>query len=219
VTSILGPGQTIGVHGPEVWFVIGPGVGIETDPPSAQEALIVSLTDRLDAHPVAVGNGIWSYVYRPPAGTTQMVLPGLPTSLPAWLFRSTSGKVITSGPTPGWRVTGPGRPGYLVWGDYWTPRPGRATATAVLSGHGPADVEVWDVARNDLVARRQVVLTGAEKVTAQIPFAVPPPSHQVAFEGFGPFQSRPVAPSADQLEVRVFTPAGTEATAFSVGVS
>jgi hypothetical protein len=206
--GMVGPAGKVSIFSRDVWFIVAPSVGIETAPSSSQEALIGELAGPLHAQPVVVGDGIWAFRYRPPKGQTSLTLPGVPTTLPAWLFGSTSGGKMETGPARDWHMAGGVTPGYAVWGDYWMLGQGRATASAVVSGAGLVDVEVWDVTTNTLLARRQVVLQ-AQRTVERFSVVVPRPRAAAPFQGFGPFSSRPTAPSSDQLEVRVYTPGGT----------
>jgi hypothetical protein len=220
LAGLIGGGGHVRISGPQVWFVIAPAVGIETAPAASEDALIAKLAGPLHARPLVTANGIWSYVYTPPAGQTELQLPNVPESLPAGFFRSVSGFRVIKGPPSEWRMVGRQQVGYLVWGDYWLESAGPAVATAVVSGQGPVSVEVWDATTNTLVARRLTVLTGP-KVEVTIPFVVSKPRPEASlFHGFGPFADTPVTPDGDQIEVRVYTPGpATQATAFSVGVS
>jgi len=219
--DIVGAGGPVRLHGGPVWFVIAPDLGVETAPSGSEYALVAELAGPLRARPVVVGDGIWSYVYIPPAKQTRFRLPGVPRVLPAWEFHSASGHVILAGPPSGWRVVGSGRKGYLVFGDYWNEPTGAATGTARLSGHGTVYVEVWDVTTNTLLAERRVPLPGGP-VEASVPFEVPTPQKAGGvYHGSGPFRLTPVPePAGDQLEVRVYDlGSGSTPTALSVGMS
>jgi hypothetical protein len=219
--AITEVGRAIPLDGRSVWFVVAPGVGIETASPASENALVAALAGRLRARPVAIGDGIYSYVYRPPSSKTRLRLPGMPRALPAWLFHSTSGVVVTSGAPSRWRVVGTGRAGYLVYGDYWSEPSGPATATARLSGRGVVLVEVWDATTNSLLAQQRLSLVGGE-VEASVPFTAPSPHPAAAvFRGFGPFAVDPLPPaSGDQLEVRIYSfRSSSKPVALSVGVS
>jgi uncharacterized membrane protein len=218
--AVVGPGGSVALDGKPVWFFIAPSVGIETAPVASQYAIVAELAG-LHARPLVVGShGIWAYQYTPPPGQKRLALPGLPTSVPAWVLNSSSGTAIRSGPVSKRRVVGSGRSGYLVWGDDWREPTGLAFARAVISGNGPVSVEVWDVTTDTLLARREPPLT-ARKETILIPFEVPPlHASDTVYQGWGPFSSRPVTPPGDQLEVRIYIPGpGTQATAYSVGIS
>ncbi|HUC36667.1 MAG TPA: hypothetical protein VMR97_06045 [Acidimicrobiales bacterium] len=222
--AIVGPGGSVRLAGQPVWFVITPAIGVETAPVASEYALVAELAaDPLQARPVAIGHGVWSYEYTPPAGQSHFDLPGIPTSVPAWLLHSTSGVAVTSGPPFTWRVVSTGRAGYLVFGGYWREPAGPAVATAELSGHGQVSVEVWDDTTHTLLARIRPPLVG-ETVKVRIPFEVPKgnPAPEV-FHGWGPFRLNPSLPppgNEDELEVRVYTPGpGTKASAYSVGIS
>jgi hypothetical protein len=219
--AVVGKGGSVPLDGKPVWFVIAPTVGIETAPVASQYAIVADLAGPLHARPLVVGrHGIWAYVYTPPPGQTSLQLPGVPTSVPAWVLNSSSGTPLRTGPTSARRVIGSGGRGYLVWGDDWRQPAGPAVATAVISGTGTVSVEVWDVTTDTLLGRREPPLT-AQKEKITIPFEVPPlHPRDAVFQGWGPFSSRPVTPPGDQLEVRIYTPGGgTQATAFSVGIS
>jgi hypothetical protein len=206
LVEINGPGGSIALGRQPVWFVVAPEVGIETAPPASELALVADLAGPLHARPVAIGSGIWGYEYTPRKGQHRIELPGLPTVLPAWEFRSNSGTVVINGQPSQWAVIGNGGSGYLVYGDYWYPPTGPALGSATLSGQGTVSVEVWDVTTNTLLAQRRVQL-GGTTVEVPVRFEVPAPQPQAAtFHGFGPFRVDPLPPSVgDQIEVRVYS--------------
>lgn len=213
-------GGSVVLFGTTTWFLVTPNIGIESAPTAAENALVATLAASPRARPVVVGDGVWGFRYRPRPHEHRFTLPGIPNSLPAWLFTSASGSVETTGPASDWRVVSAGKAGYLVWEDYWSEPEGPATATAELAGHGPVSVEVWDVTENRLLARNLITLGGGGRVEARIPFTVPAPRLAPPFDGVGPFSARFVAPGEDQLEVRVYLPAArTQATAYAVGIS
>jgi hypothetical protein len=219
--AISSAGGSIAVGHDPIWFVVAPNVGIETAPEASELALVAALSGPLHARSVVVGHGVWGFEYIPKAGQHALALPGIPTDLPAWEFQSASGAVLTTGNTAGWRVVGNGRPGYLLYGDYWNETQGPAVASATLAGHGAVSIGVWDDTTGILLAQRRIQLTGGS-VQARIPFAVPTPHPQSAtFHGYGPFTIDPLPPPpGDTLEVRIFDYGhGSKPVALSVGIA
>lgn len=213
------PNSWAPLAGRPVYFVVAPEIGVEIGPVSTAEALVEELAVSPRARPVVVGHGVYGFRYDPPAGQRRFVFPGVPKSLPAWLFSTDSGVAVMTGPPERWRVVGRGTKGYLLFGDYWSEPAGRAVAKAVVAGNGPLSVQVWDVTTGTLLAKRSVELNSGRKETTEIPFRAPSP-HVGVFQGVGPFSSRPVPLAADQLEIRVETVrTGASAAVYSVGIS
>ena len=203
VRILLGPGYQP-VSRKDVWFVVLPTYGVETQSTGSAMALVNEL---VNAHirMVTHANGVWVFDWHPAAGVTRVPVPGL-APIPAWTTPGSAGRAMLTGRPGGWHVTSNGRPGYVVSGLAWQAMPRRYQATVRLSSTGPVNVEIWDDNDGQLLARQMLTGThGTEQITMPVDATVPYRSH--LFAGWGPFRANFISPPAGQrLELRVWSP-------------
>ena len=158
---------------------------------------------------VTHANGVWVFEWHPPAGVTQVQAPGLLD--PRLDDPRERGPRGAHGPPGRWDVTSTGHRGYVVSGLAWQARPRRYQATVRLSSTGPVNVEIWDDNDDKLLTRQMLPGTdGIERITvpvdATVPYLVAP------VRRWGPFRADFISPPAGQrLELRVWSPGGSEA--------
>lgn len=217
VYPILNPGVSVPLRTATTWWIVAPNVGIETDSPTNQAAIVSWLAGPLGARLVDHGGGVWVFALRTPAESHQISLPdGQGTA--AWEFPGGAGRAELAGPGQLWRLAATGARGYVLAGDYWRELPGRYRASVTLSATVPVRVELWDATADRLLARRSIAPTvGPERVTL-----VGDETHTVRRSGLlgvGPFIARfPPPPPGDALEVRVWSPGGGTVDVTSVGL-
>jgi len=217
VYPILNPGVSIPLSTATTWWIVAPNVGIETESPTDQAAIVSWLAGPLGARLVDHGGGVWVFDLRTPAESHQISLPdGQGTA--AWEFPGGAGRSELAGPGQLWRLAATGARGYVLAGDYWRELPGRYRASVTLSATVPVRVELWDATADRLLARRSIAPTvGPERVTL-----VGNETHTVRRSGLlgvGPFIARfPPPPAGDALEVRVWSPGGGTVDVTSVGL-
>jgi len=68
---------TVPVRSRTVEFVLSVSQGLETSLPSATASAIHQIEQRLGAHPIATGDGIFAFVWHPGPGISRVALPGL----------------------------------------------------------------------------------------------------------------------------------------------
>jgi hypothetical protein len=211
----------IPVSGTSVFFVLAPGAGIETVPVNEALETIYSVAGPLHATLIAHGAGVWAFRWHRPLAVHAVQFATQPPTLAAWTLPSVAGRYDLSGAEPSWRVFSNGSEGYLVYGDYWTEATGHYVATVALSTATPVNVEVWNATTNHLIVRWTVSSTNGQAAVV-LPFDY---SHSVlrpgGFAGFGPFSARRQAPPSplDELEIRVWTPAGGHTDVYTVGLA
>jgi hypothetical protein len=196
VYPILNPGVSIPLGTATTWWIVAPNVGIETESPTDQAAIVSWLAGPLGARLVDHGG----------QGTA------------AWEFPGGAGRSELAGPGQLWRLAATGARGYVLAGDYWRELPGRYRASVTLSATVPVRVELWDATADRLLARRSIAPTvGPERVTL-----VGNETHTVRRSGLlgvGPFIARfPPPPAGDALEVRVWSPGGGTVNVTAVGL-
>jgi hypothetical protein len=212
VRVLLGPGsQPIGRR--DVWFVVLPASGVETQNTGSAMALIAQLAGPLHARMVAHANGVWAFDWHRPAGVHEIEVPGQ-APIPAWTTPGSAGRAVMTGPVSGWNVTSTGHRGYVVSGLAWQVPSGRYQASVTLSASGPVNVEVWDDTGDALLARRTLPATdGVESISVPVDATTPYQAH--VFQGWGPFQAGFIAPPGGQrIEIRIWSPGGETVRAY-----
>jgi Predicted membrane protein (DUF2079) len=216
-TRIYGIGfiRNIPVTSDPVYFIVTPYQGIEQATVSFQLGLLWFIAGTLHAQLVAHGGGVWAFRWDPPAGLHRITLSASPT-VPGWAMSTADGTPILVGPVAQWHMASGPEPGYVVDQAYWREPPGRYVATVALASTGPATVEVWNADSGVLLARRSLTSTNGPTdvfVDADNSRNVSP----YVYRGAGPFQIQPIPPPpGNQLEVRVFAPAGSDVSVYSV---
>lgn len=211
--------RTVPVKERNVEFVIAPSSGIETLSVDQSLGVIEQLATTLGARLTAHGGDVWVFQWQPPAGVHSVRFQGANSILPAWTFDTSAGRDVLSGRA--WHVASNGKEGYLLYGDYMSEPSGNYVARVTLSTATPLNVEVWDATTNVLLARQTIENTTGPEVV-QIPFSY---TRRVAYpsnyQGVGPFQAHQESPPnrLDQLEVRVWTPAGGRSDVYTVGLT
>lgn len=212
---ITGPAD-IPVRESSVWVIVAPSQGIETATVKVSDGLIAELGGSLHARLVAQGAGVWAFRWTPPRGVHALVVPTTVQTVGAWSAVGSAGHSVVEGPSFDWRAVSNGHTGYVVSGDYWREEPGRYVATVALASTGPVNVEVWNTTGNVLLARRSLPGTnGMTAVTLTVDAMHAYPVR--TYSGAGPFQIMPLQPlPGDDLEIRVWTPAGNFVSVASV---
>jgi predicted membrane protein DUF2079 len=209
--TVVGPvvtHETIGVHG-EVWFIIAPTIGIETESPASAMAFIGDLAGPVGATLVSQANGVWVFRWHPPAGVTAVTVPGDRSPIPAWVSAGPAGTPVLSGPASAWHAAATGAPGYVADQLAWQVPTGRYVADVTLATSGPVNVEVWNDTGDVLVTRRTVLNTdGPTQVTLPVNAVTAYPASAVY--GPAPFRAEFLPPHPGQrLEVRVWSAGNT----------
>jgi hypothetical protein len=213
VRILLGPGYQP-VNQPDVWFVVLPEAGVETQSTGSAMALVGQLAGSMHARLVTHASGVWVFDWQPPAGVRRILVPGL-APVGAWTTPGAAGHAVLAGGVRRWHVTSNGGRGYVVSGLAWQVLPRRYQATVWLSASGPVNVEVWDDTGNVLLARRVLPgASGTERVVLPVDATTPYRAHE--FSGWGPFTAHFIAPPVGQrIEVRVWSPGGETVNVYS----
>ncbi len=208
---------TVPVTDQPVYFVLDThqGGGI---PNFNAEAMIGQLANS-GAQLLMHRSGIWVFRSEPPKGTPAPVFAGSPSGLPAWLLQSSVGAPITVGPGPTWRMEGDGRPGIVLWGDYWYETSGSYSAWVDLAAPGPRTVRVVDTQTGTTLATLSAAGTGQRR-QVEVPFTVGPvPPPLSGLGGRGPFKVQSYVGSVGRLiEVQVINPSKGSTSLYTVGV-
>ena len=211
----------IPVSGSDVWFVIAPNAGIEVMPVNAAMGAITELAGPMHATLVSSTAGIWAFEWARPPGVHSVSFSSSPQTIGGWTASSQSGVPVTVGPVQNWHVSADGRAGYVLAQDYWTLARGEYEIGVSLSAGTPVIIEVSNAANNDVLARRQVPGTnGIEEQTIALDLSARYP-RRPGYGGWGPFALQPIAPDLpgdNVIEVRVWSPAGGQVSAYSVSV-
>lgn len=201
---ILSPAQVIPVHDTQIWWVVAPAQGVETDPVTVASSLLGQLAGAMHARLALHGHGVWVFEWIAPPGVHRVVLPGVPAA-PPWSFPGPAGVPVVTGPPSTWHLAANGRRGYVMAHDYWTEPAGFYTANLTLSTTAPVEVEVWNATGAALLARKIIATTaGLETVHVTVDANHYYPHHDA--RGFGPFRAQfPPPPRADEIEIRVWS--------------
>lgn len=218
VDAIFGPGAEPVGKGP-VWFVIAPQSGIENETSAAASADVAYLADDLHAQLMDSGAGVWAFRWNPPAGVRSVDLPGATGRIPAWtLAPGNAGTVDTSGPVASWDLTSTGSTGYVFDQAEWSEPSGQYAATIRLSASGPVRMSVCDATTGVRLAIRTISATNGVATVSMDAFSdqrnVTLQARTIAANG------QPVPEhTADQLEVRLWSPGQVTVNVVSVGIA
>jgi len=208
VYALFGPGERFPVRTRQVWWVIGPAVGIELYPVADAVALISALSGPMHAQLMLQGDGIWVFRWAGPPDARSVTLPSAPEELPAWSFAGSSGTRVLSGPPSTWHLESSAAAGYVLAKDYWREPPGRYEVTVKLASSVPTDVEVWNATGDVLLARRIFPPTDGPETLSLIANAERSYPQRL-FDGWGPFRANfDPRPAGNRLEVKVWSPGG-----------
>ena len=211
----IGFASKIPVASDPIYFIVTPYQGIEQATVNYQLGLLWFIVGTLHAKLVAASAGVWAFRWDPPPGLHRITLSSLPT-VPGWALSTADGTPILVGPVAHWRMASGPEAGYVVDQAYWREPPGRYVATVALASTGPATIEVWNADSGVLLARRSLTSTNGPTdvfVDADNSRNVSP----YVYSGTGPFRIDPIPPSpGNQLEVRVFAPADSDVSVYSV---
>lgn len=217
IFPVQGPGS-VPVHG-QVWFIITPFAGIETQTIGSEMAFIGELGGPLGATLVTHANGVWVFRWNTPAGTAKVTVPGNSSPIDAWVAPGAAGRAVVSGPAAGWHVEATGAAGYVADRLEWRVPTGRYLAQVTMATSGPVNVEVWNDTGNVLLARRTVPASGGPE-TVVLPVNALTDYPDGVFAGIGPFHADFVPPPAGQrLEVRVWSPGHTAVSVYSADLT
>ena len=95
VRILLGPGYQP-VSRKDVWFIVLPTYGVETQSTGSAMATVAELAGPLHARMVSHANGGWVFDWHPPAGVTRIQVPGL-APIPAWTTPGNGGRAELGG--------------------------------------------------------------------------------------------------------------------------
>jgi len=205
------PSPTIDVRRPgnRLWVILAPKVGIEIASSTAIYSDIRELRRSPQARLMVDASGVWAFLVSPSDPSGRFTLSPDPSSAPGWAVRGPAATGVTSGPIAGWRATSNGRPGYVVNGADWRESPGTYRAAVSLSATGPVNVELWNADAHRLLGRLSLPSTSG-RTTVHVQAAVRSEVAPSVFSGFGIWRDAPLLPTNDQLEVRVWSPGGTD---------
>ena len=215
---IATPKMSVPVATRSVWFVVTPRQGIELASVAAQYADIGQLAGTPNVQLVLRAAGVWVFRWTPAAGVKRFHL-GVPRSVvPAFTVAGPSSIAVLTGPERDWHLATNGHSGYVVDHAYWRVNAGSYSATVSLAASTTATVEVWDDTTNTLLSRTTVPDT-AGPIRVRSPVTVPPSTERL-FGGWGIWRIAMTPPAGAQLEIRVWTPGGSdEVSVYSVGLS
>jgi Predicted membrane protein (DUF2079) len=194
----------------KVWLIFAPGEGIEQASASGIYADLASLSLDPGMHLVAASDGIWAFKWTPPrSARTLSIASPHPATAAAWAVPGPSGSAVLSGPPSTWYVAGTRQPGYVVDHAYWRKRPGSYRVGVSLAVSTTANVEIWNATTSTLLQRFSVPGTnGGTTIHTTVRVWRTPAEH--LFRGWGPWRIQVQEPIGDQIEVRVWSPGGTD---------
>ena len=212
--------SSIPVESTPIYFIVSPYQGIEVSSPAEELARIIYLENHLHAHLIADRGSIWAFRWTPPKNVHVLSVPDTANVLPAWPLETMVGHRTLSGSATQWHLSADGPDaGYVMNGAYWRLSMGTYQASVSLKTNGPINVEVWNDTGNFLLARRTVPATHGI-VTLTIPFILSRQFPRNLHPGTGPFRYQPVvSTSANNIEVRVWTPGHEKVAVYNVGIT
>ena len=211
---------TIPFEAHEVWFVVTPNLGIESQVPSAAMAFVRTVAALPGATMVAHDDGVWVVRWRRQGPPRSITVNQDVTSAPAYAAVGGSGVAVTTGPVSHWYVRATKIPGYVISQDYFNETTtGTYQAKVTLNAAGPVSIEVWDASTDSLLARATQVITQGRR-TASLFFDV------ASLSASRPYQGRliwisppPPPPYGAAVEIRVWTPGDSTASVYDLGVT
>jgi len=204
--GISSPSEVIPIKERDIWWIITPRHGIETDTSANQDALIAKLATTPGTRLVVHSHGIWAFNWIVPPGTKTVTIPPNPTGLPAWLLTGRAARPYIKGPASTWAAQGTGRAGYVISSDYFRMKPGNYQALVTLSTTVPVTIQVWNDTGNVLLTQRYLPSTNGYR-TITLPVRATRRYIPRIFSGWGPFHVGVVPrPRGQRLEIRVWTP-------------
>jgi hypothetical protein len=214
--TISGGGtQSFPVHTAMTYVVVAPYDGIETSSVQTQLGVIADLAGPLHATLVFERADVWLFELAG-APVRQVRFTPSPTE-PAWAARTTTGSRQLHGPAATWRLVQTRQAsGYVLYGTQWELDPGTYRLTVTLATSAACNVEVWDSTSSTLLLRRRVPsLDSPAAIQASVVVEGRHPAHP--YTGWGPFSYSPrPPPSADSIEVRVWSPGTGSLTLYEV---
>jgi uncharacterized membrane protein len=190
----------------DVWFIVVPFQGIETQSTAQSMEIIGQLSTQLHAKLITHANGVWAFRWHPPAGLRTVTVPDGTRPLPAWTAPGAAGRQVMNGPASTWHVTSTGRRGYVVDRLQWRRLLGSYELAVTLSATGPVNIEVWNDNGDKLLARQSIPSTHGVQ-TIRIPVVSAGAYIQRIFHGWGPFRADFAKPPHGQrLELRIWSP-------------
>jgi hypothetical protein len=209
------------VSGRDVWFLITPYAGTETQTVGMSATIVAYLADHLHAKLISAANGVWLFEWHRHGGSTVLRFPATSRTLPAALFKTQGSRELTGGPSH-WSVSVAGGPRLAVYSDYWHERVGAYRASAVVRSAGPFVVTLRNATTDTTLAERTVASTnGYERVTLK--GAVTrrdPPTSTSPYAGVGIFSIRPVPGlPGNEFEVTVASRGTKRVTVQSISVT
>lgn len=206
--EVPAPRQRIPVRARQIWWIIGPAIGVEPDPVVDQAALVATLAGSMHAQLELRGAGIWVFRWVPRPRARYVTLPAPPQKLPAWAFVGASGVPVLAGPPNTWYLGSSASPGYVFDTDYWREPPGRYDASVTLAASVPVNVEVWNATGDVMLARESLPPSNGPETVHVLFDALRSYPHQ-QFTGWGPLRADFTSPpTGDRLEVKVWSPGG-----------
>ena len=202
-----------------VWFVITPSQGIELASAAAQYADIGQLAGAPNVRLVLHAAGVWLFRWTPPVGVRRFHLGAPQSTLPAYTVGGPASIGVLTGPDQDWYLATNGHSGYVVDHAYWRVSAGIYRATVSLAASTTATVEVWDDTTSTLLSRTTVPDT-AGPIRVRSTVTVRRSSSGGLFNGWGIWRMALTLPAGAQLEIRVWTPGGSDqVSVYSVGLS
>jgi len=213
------PPWTVRVSGKDVWCIVTPHQGVETESVMGEYDIIDTLANKLHATIVVYSNDVWVFKWHRPPSVNKIQFGPINRRYPAWLFPSIGG-IMRNGPRSRWYLAASGKEGYLLWGDEWREQKGHyvAEVTFKSSGPGPISIQVWNDSVNRELASKQYTRTNGI-IQASLPVSVGHGQSNVSWPGSGPFRIDP-QPSqpGQQVEIRIWDAKGVSASVYSISM-
>lgn len=196
------PNHTLPIHSRQIYFILSPFVGTDVLSPAISASVIAFVRALPHVQMIAHQDLVWAFVWHPSSTQKTLVLPNKATAVPAWMFATPNG-VVVSATKP--YLSSNGDRGYLLDHYYAREGPGTYHVAITVSTSVPMDIEVWNATGNLLLARRVFpAVAGIHTVSILFHNVVVFPSH--TYHGWGPFQISPSTSSQNNLEIRVWVP-------------
>ncbi len=212
--------STFQVTGRDVWFLITPYSGTETQTVRMSATIVEYVANRLHAKLISEQDGVWLLEWHRHGGQATLQLPATYRTISAALFQTQGTRNLSGGPAH-WSVSVTGKSQLAVYSDYWLETIGKYKASAVVRSRGPFEVTLRNATTDATLSQRTVASTrGYQRIA--LPGAVTrrdPATSTKPYTGASVFSIRPVPGyPGNELELTVTALGGSRVSVRSVSV-
>jgi uncharacterized membrane protein len=191
----------------KIWFILSATQGLETASIPGIYEDIAALNAIPSVHLVVDSQHIFAFEWTPPKSLHRFKLK-TGQSIPGWILAGTSGRSARTTVKSAWSASSTSKPGYVIDQGYWAAPSGVYRGTVNLSVSSTAHVEIWNATTSTLLAHTTLGDTHGRRTVhllATLKHVTPRP----VVKGWGIWGMAPTRQPGDNLEIRVWSPGGS----------